>query len=455
LDLYIDETGDFGIFFEEASYFRDHRAFRSAFCDYNWDSASGNKLKTKTGKIYAGSVLEHLLAENLVEFFNVGIHNHIRLEGADWNDGLDMACEKGESVAFSCMYAYNLELLSRLLLKIGQRKIKIARELKILLANINNHDAKLKQRVLQKYFERVKLNISGKKFSIDSHWLAFDLKVKSVWLKEHIRKTEWLKEGFFNGYYDNTGRRVEGKKDNITRMILSSQVLAILSGTAEGWRVRKILENTEKYLMDKKLKSYHLNTDFKEEQHNLGRAFSFVYGDKENGAFFNHMIVMFAYALYRQGRVKEGWKALSSIYNLAMHTQRSNIYPCLPEYFNLEGRGMYSYLTGSASWFVLTIRTEVFGIKGKDGNLLIEPKLCPEQFQKNTSIGIDCIFAGKQFKIEFCNPKRLSFGKYNITEAVLNKHNLILKESPFILIDRKTILGLAQNKVNNLAILLG
>ena len=37
--------------------------------------------------------------------------------------------------------------------------------------------------------------------------------------------------------------------------------------------------------------------------------FGFAYGEKENGAVFSHMTVMFANALYRRGFAKEGWKA--------------------------------------------------------------------------------------------------------------------------------------------------
>ena len=48
-------------------------------------------------------------------YYNVGDHNIIRLEDADWNDGLDLAKENGESVAFTALYAYNLETLSEIL----------------------------------------------------------------------------------------------------------------------------------------------------------------------------------------------------------------------------------------------------------------------------------------------------------------------------------------------------
>ena len=52
----------------------------------------------------AEGVLEHLLLQNLTAFYEVGEHGHIRLRGADWNDALDMAGERGESVAFTNAY---------------------------------------------------------------------------------------------------------------------------------------------------------------------------------------------------------------------------------------------------------------------------------------------------------------------------------------------------------------
>jgi len=355
-DLYLKETGDFSLLFREAPYFRDQQIFRSRGFDHNWSPAAGNKLKTPSGKVYQGTILEHLLVENLVQFFNVGAHNHVRLEGGDWNDGLDMARDKGESVAFSCMYAYNLGCLAEILLSLGQKKIKIARELKILFTKTDYRNIQAKQKILKKYFEETKSHICGEKFSIDSDLLAKDLLTKSEWMKQYIRKKEWLKQGFFNGYYDNKNERVEGLKNGQIRMTLTAQVFAIMSGVATDEQIKSILENTKKYLWDKRLKGYRLNTDFKEEQHHLGRAFSFVYGDKENGAFFNHMAVMFAYALLKRGYAKEGEEVLDSVYRMSINTPVSKIYPCLPEYFNAEGRGMYSYLTGSASWFMLATR---------------------------------------------------------------------------------------------------
>jgi len=155
---------------------------------------------------------------------------------------------------------------------------------------------------------------------------------------------------------------------------------ALLTAEANAAQAKTALESARKYLWDKKTGGLRLNTDFGAEQYDLGRAFSFIYGDKENGAVFSHMVVMYAFALYKYGLVDDAWNFLRSLFELAANTEKSKIYPCLPEYFNSEGRGMYSYLTGSASWYVLTLLTETFGVKGKDGDLFIEPKFSAAQF---------------------------------------------------------------------------
>ena len=58
----------------------------------------------------------------------------MRLHGADWNDALDMAWEKGESVAFTCAYAGNLQKYCKNTPSVGRnqmevRNIEIAHEM--------------------------------------------------------------------------------------------------------------------------------------------------------------------------------------------------------------------------------------------------------------------------------------------------------------------------------------
>lgn len=443
LELYIDETGDYGILTEKAPYFQNHERARSRVIDREWKVSDGQNLKTASGEVYFGTVFEHLLVENLVQFFNVGSHNHVRLEGADWNDGLDMARQHGESVAFSAMYARNLKSLAGLLEKTGCQKIEIAEELGILLSECNYGHIAAKHEILNKYFHATNHGISGDTIEIAASRLADNLRGKASWMMEHVRKNEWVSPGFFNGYYDNKEDRVEGRTDSGVRMVLTSQVFPIMSGLALDAQVKKIMQAAKKYLRDGKCGGYRLNTDFKQEAHDLGRAFSFAYGEKENGAFFNHMIVMLAYGLYRRGFVAEGWSVLRSISDMALDTGTSKIYPCLPEYFNASGRGMYSYLTGSASWFVLTLITEAFGLRGAGGDLVIEPKLCPEQFDSSGAISVNRRFAGRTLRIKFTNPRSRAFGRYKISRLTLDGKPVLLKRQGKVIIERKVIEGLS------------
>ena len=459
--LYIRQTGDLKILLEESGYFRDRQLFRSQKIDSEWKPEYGTELKTHNNAPYKGSVLEHLLIENLVQFFNVGPHNFIRLEGADWNDGLDMAEKYGESVAFSCMYARNLLVIAELLEKLGQDKIMLLKETLLLLNTLretqsNYSDINAKLRTLDKYFQNTKHGVSGIKAAIPTKELTRDLKEKALWLSEHIRKNEWLKEGFFNGYYNNDKQRVEGNRGGIMRMTLTASALAVMSGMATKEQAKTLFHNASKYLKDKGLGGFHLNTDFKEEQLNLGRAFSFVYGDKENGAVFNHMCALFAYGLYKHGLAKEGYEVISSIYNMSVDTEKSKIYPCLPEYFNAEGRGMYSYLTGSASWFILTVLIEVFGVRGEYGDLVIEPKLNTEQFKNKNAISITANFAERRIKVRYVNPRKKGFGSYAIRRVSFNGKDIAenIKQPRFTLSRSYFISLCLPDKLNIIEVLL-
>jgi cellobiose phosphorylase len=272
---------------------------------------------------------------------------------------------------------------------------------------INYNDFRQKQKRLARFFEKTK-NISGEKTKIKLADLIFDLEEKYKHLGGWLKKKEWLKEGFFNGYYDNRSRRVEGKKNKNMRMMLATQVFAIMSGIATDKQICSIWRAIQKYLKDKKLGGFRLNTNFGAVFTDLGRTFGFSYGDKENGAFFNHMVVMLAYALYKRGFVKEGCAAINSIYKMAT-APSAQIYPMIPEYFNSHGQGLYSYLTGSASWFNYTLLEEMLGIKFILGNLLIEPKLVSSNFY-NKTITVRLSAQNKIINIQFVKTVTKPFG---------------------------------------------
>lgn len=155
--LYIDQTGDSGILERVAPYFKDPQAMRGNGIDDTWTPDEGNWQRTAAGEIYQGTILEHLLVEQLTAFYDVGEHNLYRLRGADWNDALDMAAERGESVAFTCAYAGNLRELAEMIQTMDKacpgREIELLEELAILLGGEKQDydDIQSKQERLKDY----------------------------------------------------------------------------------------------------------------------------------------------------------------------------------------------------------------------------------------------------------------------------------------------------------------
>ena len=428
-NLYLKQSGDLAFLLEKNTYFKDMQACRGEGKDNSWKECDGKKVRTKKGEEYQGTLLEHLLLQNLTAFYDVGEHNHMKLRGADWNDALDMAKERGESVAFTAAYALNFATLAELLEKLlesGIEKISVAKEMEFLFFPLEAtyEDINKKQELLEQYCKSVKEGVEGSQVELSIVAVIHDLKMKSEWIKNHIRETEWLstETGYhwFNGYYDNHGARVEGEFHQGVRMMLTSQVFTIMSGVATEEQISEVIKAADHYLYEESMGGYRLNTNFQEVKLDLGRMFGFAYGHKENGAVFSHMAIMYANALYQRGYIKEGYRVIDSLLRHCSDFEVSRIYPGIPEYIGENGRGLYHYLTGSASWLLLTVFNEMFGIKGDFGNLCLEPKLVKEQFDEDSKASVDFCFANRKLEVTYHNPHGLEANEYQVKEILLD-----------------------------------
>ena len=446
--LYIDQTGDAAILDRTAPYFKDAQALRGTSIDRRWDADQGSWLRTEAGEIYQGTILEHLLIQQLTAFYDVGEHNIYRLRGADWNDALDMAADRGESVAFTCAYAGNLRELAALLRLLDAREPGRSAELLAEIAPLLNvapevyDSVSAKHDLLDRYLHSCLHNVSGQRIRVKLTDLAEDLEQRAHWLTDHLRRQEWIdggSEGWFNSYYDNDGQAVEGFLPDGVRMMLTGQVFAIMGHVADKQQISAITRSADHYLYRPEIGGYRLNTDFSELKFNLGRMFGFAYGEKENGAVFSHMTVMYANALYRRGFAKEGWKALKTLADAALHFETSRIYPGIPEYFSSDGRGMYHYLTGAASWFMLTMITEVFGVRGEAGDLVLDPKLTAEQFDQTGTAELRLVFAGRPLTVRYRNAGHKDYGAYTLAAARCGSQALVRTADGRMLLPRAAV----------------
>lgn len=427
--LYMNQTGDFDLLYQKVPYFKDRQVMRGKAVDEQWKEGMQWQESVR-GVRYEGTVLEHLLIQALGAFYEVGEHNHIALRDADWNDALDMTGHRGESVAFTNAYAMNLRDLAAILRQEaakGVRDVELLEEITKLLEDKEElyESIEAKHKLLNSYLRKCRHTVSGVRIQIDTKQLADSLEHKAEWMMEHIRETEWVSDakghGWYNGYYDDHGNRVEGvTEEGNVRMMLTGQVFSIMAGTATEEQVRAITEAADVYLYDASCGGYRLNTDFHELKTDMGRMFGFAFGEKENGAVFSHMAVMYANALYTRGFAKEGYKALDALYRQSMDFETSRIYPGIPEYFGKDGRGLYHYLTGAASWYMLTVITQMFGVHGEAGGLAIRPQLLLKQFDAENKAAISLKFMGITWELTIENPNRLEVGSYVVGKAYLD-----------------------------------
>lgn len=396
--LYIDQTGDFDILFAPGTYWKDQQIHRARARDSSWTPSHGNRQKCPDGSIYQGTVLEKMLLQHLVCWHNVGSHGNMKLEDADWNDQLDMASNQRECVPFTAFYGANLRSMGQLLRKCSVQTIRVFRKLLLLIDGDANATPAEKQNRLSRYFEAVD-SFSGEMVTLSAVKVAEILEAKGAAALEQVSKNEWITSqtghSFFNGYYNNDGNRVDGDRKDEIDMTLTAQTFAIMSGAATEEQIKASYDAANAILKDPVTGGYRLTTPLGDNTWNFGRGFALIYGEKETGGMFSHMAVMFMNALYTRGYVKEGYEVLKNIYGLCTDTTHAKIYPGIPEYINNYGQGKYHYVTGSASWLLMTLLTQIYGLRGDLGDWVLEPKLMQEQFDSNGIASVTTTFAGK------------------------------------------------------------
>ncbi len=402
--MYIDETGDLLFLLKNQHYFNDQ------FTHYTKkvkEKPIQNLLLNDVREPYVGTILEHLLLQNLVGHHNIGEHGFVRLEDADWNDGLDMAHNRGETIAFTHMYANNLRTLALLIKKLPTSNIVIFEELNLLLTNDAN---------LIDFFDQV-ADFKGHQIWMNQFVLADKLdklaRVRIKYLKEHAYFNNQ-----FQSYFDNEGNDLD--IDGTTS--LTGQTMALLCQTATKKQAIELSRTTKKHLFNKKIGGYHLNSNYNKVLTNMGRAFGFAYGQKENGAIFSHMVIMYAYGLYQYGLINLGHEAAFTLLEQARN-DKSKVLLGIPEYFTNEGIGKYPYLTGSASWMLRLLRNEIFGVSLELGVLVLKPKLKKNDFIDHKATITTYIFNHLR-TITYHNPKNLDYGKYQIKKILLKNQQV-------------------------------
>ena len=413
---------------EGIPFFKDCYCSRGEQKDIVWPHGHIEKQKTWDGKIYTGTVLEHLLAQLFTMFYDVGKNNLLKQKRADWNDAVDQV--KGENVTFTLGLAHDCvdlaAALEELQQRLGTKDIEIYEELAGLMeewgtGEPENPPAAQKQQKLNHYLSKVDKAVSGKRVPIPLQKIISDLRAKAAVSVKTVNNTAWNGE-YYSGYFYDDGKPVDtifrqgstGKKDPTSddfMMMLMPQTWSLVSGAADRIGAsEKVIGSVKKLLADRKTGGLKLNSPaYWKFDKAIGRITGFAAGTKENNAIFCHANLFMAWALLKRRRADEAYTIFNGINPLNRPQEILRTGPWIPEYYissdnpNWPGRGEYPLLTASAGWTRYLMQYFFFGVRGMHDGLLIDPCLPAEPEFKECKFSIN--FRGAAYEIRFSNPK--------------------------------------------------
>lgn len=313
------------------------------------------------------TVYEHSLRAVRYLYNDRGKHELCHIGDGDWSDSLDEAGTKGkgESVWLSMALFRALNLMEELANKIGDKET------------------------------------------------SQEMALKASKLKGWINKYGW-DGGWYLRAYDDEGEPIGSAKCEEGKIYLNPQTWAILSGVADGERVKKCLNVIDRQLYTE-LGPITLTPTYTQYRNNIGRISALLPGMWENAAVYNHACTFKILADCVIGR---GNKALETIKkfipsNRANLCNKSDNEPYVFPSFYIgpanplrAGESITSWITATAGWMFRIVTEWMLGIRPEYEGLRIDPCI-PSEWEV---CRITRPFRGSVYKITIENPEHVQKG---------------------------------------------
>ncbi len=248
------------------------------------------------------------------------------------------------------------------------------------------------------------VGLEGKGESVWLGWfLIYLLKEFSPWLKSHgdearatryadaaanilknIEAYAWDGEWYIRAFYDD-GTPIGSHLDAEDKIDSLPQSWSVMNGLATE-RTAAAMASVEKYLIDQKNRLTLLFTPpFDHSEKNPGYIKGYPPGVRENGGQYSHAACWVAMAYARQGDPEKAINVIQMVNPVTrsqtaeqMHLYRVEPYVIAADIYSLkhqEGRGGWTWYTGSASWAYRVLLEEIFGFKLQGTFFTIEPMI--------------------------------------------------------------------------------
>ena len=186
-------------------------------------------------------------------------------------------------------------------------------------------------------------------------------------------------------FFDN-GDPLGSSENSECKIDLISQSFSILSGVAPKDRIQSTITSVEEQLVDDKAKIIKLLTPaFHSSLNNPGYIMNYPRGIRENGGQYTHSVAWYLMALIKAGYSDRAYRYYQMInpatrtttkdlvdqYKTEPYVIAADIYSAKGE----EGRGGWTWYTGSAGWFYRVGIEEILGLKKHGETLKVIPNM--------------------------------------------------------------------------------
>ncbi len=302
------------------------------------------------------SIYEHCIRA-IEKSLNFGENRLPKIGSGDWNDGFSTVGNKGkgESVWLGFFLYYILD-----------KFIPIIRE----------KEQAQEQREVQEKEEKIKVDKNNSYLSEKYEKIKQELKRA---LNTKAWDGRWFKRAFMDdGNILGTMENEECRIDSI------AQSWSVISNAGDNDKKYISMESLENHLVDKENGIIKLlDPPFEKSKLEPGYIKAYMPGVRENGGQYTHAAI---WVIIAESILKFGEKALEfyRMINPIEHTRTKdavNKYKVEPYVIpadiygqgNLEGRGGWTWYTGSSSWYYKAGIEYILGLKIEKGYLTIEP----------------------------------------------------------------------------------
>ena len=204
-------------------------------------------------------------------------------------------------------------------------------------------------------------------------------------LANNLNKKAWDGDYYLRAFFDN-GDKLGSHENTECKIDLISQSFAILSGVASKEKIDSCIKAVEKQLVDDNAGIVKLLTPaFKKSLNNPGYIMDYPRGIRENGGQYTHAVSWYLMALIKAGYHDRAYRYYQMInpVNRTDSKEKTESYMTEPYVIaadiysakGREGRGGWTWYTGSSGWFYRVAVQDIFGLQKIGTKLKINPKI--------------------------------------------------------------------------------